>query len=178
MKILKIIGIALLSIVGLVLIIAAFLPSEFTVTRSVEIIKPVDSVYAVVADFGQFPKWNPWAEKEKAALPFTVTGMAGTVGNAYAWVGTETGVGSMTITAVEPGKSITQDLVFTAPFQSASVVTWTFESSANGTKATWSNNGKSLYPMGRIFGVMMDKMIGPDFEKGLSNLKTLMEKSN
>ena len=177
MKILKIIGIGLLSIIGLFLIVAAFLPSQFTVSRSIEINKPVDSVYTVVADFGQFPKWNPWAGYEKEGmLTYTISGVAGTVGNAYAWVGPETGAGSMTINAIEPGKTIAQDLIFTAPFPSASVVTWTFEPTASGTKATWSNTGKSDYPVGRIFGVMMDKMIGPDFEKGLSKLKATLEK--
>ena len=30
-------------------------------------------------------------------------------------------------------------------------------------------------PIGKFFGLMMDKMVGPDFERGLNNLKSLCE---
>jgi hypothetical protein len=32
-------------------------------------------------------------------------------------------------------------------------------------------------PVNRYFGVMMDRLVGPDFEAGLANLKALAEKS-
>jgi hypothetical protein len=174
MKILKTIGIALVSIIGLALIIAFFLPSEFTVSRSTVINTSADSVYAYVADFNQFQKWSPWVEQEPNAV-ITLSGDASTIGSNYAWNGTITGSGSMSITALDAGKSIEQSLVFTAPFPSTSTIKWTFETSEQGTKATWSNTGKLDYPIARFFGLGMDKMLGPDFEKGLSNLKKNLE---
>ena len=107
MKILKIVGISLGALVGIVLLAAAFLPSEFTVSRSIEIAKPADSVYATVTDFSVFTQWSPWVEKEPN-IKVTLSGDKGTVGSSYAWVGTITGQGSMTISALEPGKSVTQ----------------------------------------------------------------------
>jgi hypothetical protein len=44
------------------------------------------------------------------------------------------------------------------------------------TQVTWvmdSDNGWN--PISRWFGVFMDKMLGPDFEKGLAGLKSLSE---
>jgi hypothetical protein len=43
------------------------------------------------------------------------------------------------------------------------MVTWDFE----------SDNG--LNPMSRIFGKMMDKFLGPDYQNGLNKLKTVCE---
>ena len=45
-----------------------------------------------------------------------------------------------------------------------------------GTSVTWgftSDNGNN--PMFRWMGLMMDGWVGPDYEKGLNNLKKLVE---
>ncbi len=174
MKILKIIGISLGALVGIILLVAAFLPSEYNVSRSIEISKSADSVYAVVSDFSVFTRWSPWSEKEPN-IKVTITGEKGTVGSSYAWVGTATGQGRLTISSLELGSYINQNLVFLTPFESKSEVSWTFEPSLNGTKTTWSNKGHLDYPLGRFFGLGMEKMLGPDYEHGLANLKKYIE---
>ncbi|MBY0425218.1 MAG: SRPBCC family protein [Cytophagales bacterium] len=174
MKILKIVGISLGVVIGIFLLVAAFLPTEYTVSRSTEIAKPADSVYAVVSDFTTFTSWSPWAEMEPTAV-VTLSGPLKEVGSKYAWVGTTTGQGSMTISALEPGKSITQDLAFLVPFESKSTVYWSFEPTATGTKTTWTIKGPNPYPVGRIMGLMMDGMMGKDFDRGLVKLKALVE---
>jgi hypothetical protein len=41
---------------------------------------------------------------------------------------------------------------------------------------TWTNEGEmGGNPINRWFGLMMDRMVGPDFEAGLANLKKLAE---
>jgi hypothetical protein len=46
----------------------------------------------------------------------------------------------------------------------------------NGTHLTWNfDSDMGAGPVGRWFGLTMDRMIGPDFEKGLASLKTLAE---
>jgi hypothetical protein len=175
MKILKFLGIGLVAIIVLVLVIAAFLPATYAVTRTAEINSPADSLYKIVSDFRQFEAWSPWAEYEKATI--TVTGDASTIGHFYQWVGTETGIGSMTISTLDPGKSITEDLAFKEPFESKAKVLYTFEPTASGaTKVTWTTSGDSDYPVGRLFGLTMDGMLGKDLEKGLANLKKYSEK--
>ncbi len=48
----------------------------------------------------------------------------------------------------------------------------------NGTRVTWTNEGDmGGNPVNRYFGLMMDRLVGPDFEAGLANLKGLAEKS-
>ncbi len=47
----------------------------------------------------------------------------------------------------------------------------------SGTRVTWTNEGDmGANPVNRYFGLMMDRMVGPDFEAGLKNLKALAER--
>jgi carbon monoxide dehydrogenase subunit G len=51
------------------------------------------------------------------------------------------------------------------------------EPTGNATRVTWSNEGDvGANPVNRYFALMMDRMVGPDFEAGLANLKSLAEK--
>lgn len=67
---------------------------------------------------------------------------------------------------------------FLKPFKSSS--TTAFELSAEGaaTSVTWKMIGP-ITPMVRVMSIFrsMDKMIGPDFDKGLEQLKAVAERS-
>ena len=53
----------------------------------------------------------------------------------------------------------------------------TLEPAGNATRVTWSNEGDvGANPVNRYFALMTDRMVGPDFEGGLANLKSLAEK--
>ena len=45
-----------------------------------------------------------------------------------------------------------------------------------GTKVTWDFDSKLNGIMERWFGLMFERWIGPDYEKGLANLKAFVEK--
>ena len=47
---------------------------------------------------------------------------------------------------------------------------------AGSSKVTWSNGGDlGMNPVGRYFGLFMDRMMGPDFQSGLEKLKSKVE---
>lgn len=173
MKILKYVAYGLGALILILSIVPAFLPDKYVVERSIEISKPVDSVYLAVADFNSYLKWNPWSQMEPTSQQ-TIEGEPATVGSKWSWNGKELGKGSLTIMYLEPGKSITSNLVFVEPFQSTATDSWKFEPTANGTKATWHNEGGFDY-FDRYFGLVMDKMLGGQCETGLKNLKSLCE---
>jgi len=52
---------------------------------------------------------------------------------------------------------------------------WNFSDSENGTLVTWTNEGELAYPLMRYFGLLLDNMLGPDFEQGLARLKMYIE---
>ena len=66
--------------------------------------------------------------------------------------------------------------VSVAPFKSQNIVTYTLDSTSEGTDVTWKMTG-SLNVMMRVIGLIkpMDKLVGPDFEEGLANLKRVAE---
>jgi hypothetical protein len=56
------------------------------------------------------------------------------------------------------------------------LVTFALSAAGESTKVTWSMSGKNNF-IAKLFGLFMnvEKMCGNDFEKGLANLKTLLE---
>jgi len=67
-------------------------------------------------------------------------------------------------------------LDFIKPFASTSTATFALAPGATGTHVTWSMDG----PMNFISKAMclvksMDSMVGPDFDRGLGNLKSVVE---
>jgi len=175
MKVLRTILIIILALIVLFLIVALFLPSSFSVERSIEINKPVDFVYNTVLDFEKRTQWDPWVEKDADATTSFELGDSTGVGNTWAWQGEIVGSGNLTVDKVIPNEKIHSKLVFISPQQMESDVIWKFAPVENGTKVTWGLAGEVDYPVGRFFGMMMDGYIGPDYEQGLQSLKQLCE---
>jgi Polyketide cyclase / dehydrase and lipid transport len=174
MKILKTIFYVILGLIALIFVVALFLPSEYKVERSVEINKPVGIVFGYVADFNNFREWNPWSSLEPNHS-FEVSGDSGQVGQKYHWDGNIIGTGEMIFTELKPYELIKSDILFLAPEQANGVVDFIFDGEENRTKISWSLTGSADYPLGRFFGLMMDSFLGPDFEKGMINLKNMCE---
>lgn len=174
MKILKYLAYGLGAVLVIFCIAPVALPNKYVVERSIEINKSADSVYLAVADFNSYLKWNPWTQMEPTANN-TIEGAPATVGSKWSWEGKEVGKGGLTILALEPGKSIQSSLVFIEPMQSQASDSWKFEATPQGTtKVTWHNEGGFGY-FDRYFGLMLDGMLGGQFETGLKNLKSLCE---
>ena len=175
MKILKRILVGLTVLLGLLLIVGLFLPSEFHVERRAEIAAPVDSVFKLVENTNNLVQWNPWSELDPESKNETSTPPTG-VGAYWYWDGEIIGKGSMTLAALESNKSLEYILRFDEPKMDPSDILFKFSATATGTEVVWINVGKLNYPIGRYFGLMMDSMLGSDFEKGLANLKAMAEK--
>jgi len=173
MKIIKIIGITLLSLIGIILIIPLFLSSSFTVSRSVEVDAPKDSVYAYLSDFNNFTEWSPWAKMEKGTLKYKVAGTG--VGSTYSWEGNQIGKGKMTLTSLEP-TVINVKMLFIAPWEAEGQVQWIVEPVGSKTKVTWNYSQGNLKYFQRYFNLTADKMMGGAFDEGLGYVKAGIEK--
>lgn len=174
MKFLRMLVIAIVAIVALVLIIAIFLPSQVSVERSTVINASDSTVFANLSSYLSRAQWDPWLKLEPSAK-FTLSGPETGVGASYAWEGQEIGSGTMTIKEIVPMKSVHSELVFLTPQSGTSQVFWYIEPQADGTKVTWMFQSEMGWPIERYFGLMMDGMLGPDFERGLANLKSMIE---
>lgn len=178
MKTLKIILILLGVIIAIALIAAIFLPNSYEVQRKIIIKKPANMVFYQIADFKNWEKWSPWNASDKDAK-FTFAGQDGKVGSKMMWDGDTIGKGSMTITKIHEFDRIETDLELIHPWSMKSHEFFTFDHGHGNTLLTWYDVGKLSYPLGRIMNLFynMDKLMGPDFEKGLKNIKALLEKA-
>ena len=162
----------LIIIIGLAIYIAVQ-PNSFEVSRERTVEAPAAVLYDNVIDFKNWESWSPWVEKEpdlKLMFPEQTAG----VGGSYSWEGKD-GLGSMKTTDAAPYESIDQELQF-EDFKPSSIK-WTFEpTSDNKTKVTWKMNSEEVPFMFKGFAALsggFDKMIGPDFERGLSKLDSI-----
>ena len=173
--IVKILGV----IAALVLIISAigliFFSSHIHVDRSVVINQDRASTFNFLNDLKNQAAWSPWQEKDpKAKYEFT----SNTVGEGaeMKWTSEvkDVGNGSMTISTATPDSVIRMDLNFMENGVAKS--SYVVVPDSNGTKVIWSLDVEAgANPLLRIMGKFMDGMVGKDFEKGLSKLKTVLE---
>ena len=176
MEILKtIIYILVIAILAL-LAYAATRPNTFRLQRSTVIKAPPEKVFGMIQDFKQWTGWSPW-EKIDAELKRTYSGTPAGVGTIYEWLGKKTGQGRMEITEADPGRKVSLKLDFIKPFKANNITDFELSPQDGGTRVNWAMHG----PLGLMQRVMhiffnMERMVGPDFERGLANMKALAEK--
>ncbi len=173
---LKKILIAVAVVIVVFLVIVALQPAEFRVTRSANVAAPPSAVFDQVNDLHKFEKWNPWG-KIYPAMKVSYEGAAAGVGAVYKWAGNnEVGEGKMTITESRPSDLVRIKLEFLKPFASTADTEFTFKPEGNQTAVTWSMAGKNNFMAKAMCLFMsMDKMIGSQFEKGLADMKAMVE---
>ncbi|MFM0730617.1 SRPBCC family protein [Paraburkholderia sediminicola] len=172
---LKTILITVVAAVALLLIYAATRPDNFRIERSVRIAAPPERVYALIDDMHQFNRWNPFLRKDPATQG-TYSGAPSGKGARYGWQSEKIGVGQMEIVDTTAPSSVTMKLDFLKPFEAHNMAEFELKPEAGATQVTWAMHGPApfLSKLMQVF-VSMDKMVGKDFEDGLSNLKTLAE---
>src|SRR5262245_45399381 len=159
------------------IIVVATRPADFRVSRSATIPAPADLVFAQVNDLHKFQDWSPWA-KIDPNCKLTFEGPPAGVGASFAWAGNkDVGEGRMTIIESKPGELVKFRLEFLKPFEATNTAQFDFKPAGNQTDVTWSMFGQNNFMM-KAFSMFMDcdKMVGPDFEKGLANLKSVVTK--
>ncbi|HUP98711.1 MAG TPA: SRPBCC family protein [Usitatibacter sp.] len=168
---LAVVGIFALAIVGA----GFFLPSKFEVSRSVVINAPAEKVYDLVADPRQWKSWSAWHARDPK-MDLTYSGPPFGQGAKWAWKSASEGAGQMEFTRVEPNRRVEYSLVF-AEFGMRSAGAFFLEPSPAGSKITWTNGGDvGTNPLKHYLAWGMDRLVGPDFEQGLANLKAVAEK--
>lgn len=171
-------------LVGLVVVILVFVlivalqPSAYTVERSTTIEAPAAEVYPIVNDFHKWQHWSPWAKLDPNSK-ITFSGEESGKGAIFAWDGNEdVGAGQMTITESQPHELVRIHLEFTRPFADQCTTQFALAPSDGGTELTWTMTGENNF-VGKMFCLFMnlDEMVGKDYEKGLANIKSLVESS-
>ncbi|MFN3861683.1 MAG: SRPBCC family protein [Roseateles sp.] len=176
MKVLKLLLVLIVVLLALLVGGGLLLSPKFSLSRSVTINAAPEEVYALVADPRGWKQWSVWNRRDPA-MAIEYSGPASGPGAVWAWKSKTEGDGRMTFTTAEPGRQLGYELFF-PDFGTTSTGELRLEPNGGGTQVTWTMNGDmGANPVYRWMGLFMDKMVGPDFDAGLANLKALAEKS-
>jgi hypothetical protein len=169
--------------IGLVLLLAAaavvvwMQPDDYRLTRSTAIAAPAAAVFAQVNDLRKWDDWSPWAKLDPNAK-VTFSGPPAGVGASFQWDGNDKiGAGTMSITESKPNERVATRTDFIKPFEGSSRSDFVFSEQNGQTNVIWTMTGTQNFIGKAICLVMnMEKTVGPDFEKGLAQLKQVAER--
>jgi Polyketide cyclase / dehydrase and lipid transport len=173
---LKTILIVLAVAIAAILAFAASRPDHFRVARSIRIAAPPQAIHALVEDFRQWPRWSPYENRDpdmKRTLGAATKGK----GAVYGWEGNNNvGAGRMEILDDSLSKIVIK-LDFLRPFEAHNIAEFSIVPAGDAVDVTWAMSGPSPF-VSKLMGIVfsMDRMVGGDFETGLSNLKSEAEK--
>ena len=110
MKILKTLLSIVIVLIIVVVVVGLFLPTSYTVERSIVIDAPPAKIHRYVGDLNNWNSWEPWREGDPS-LVITHGEKTKGVGASQSWVG-DSGDGALTFTKDSPTEGIEYELVF------------------------------------------------------------------
>lgn len=173
---LKIILVTIAVLIAGLLIYASMQPDQFRIERSTRIQAPADRIFPLINDLHQWSVWSPY-EKKDPGMKRTFSGQDSGTGAAYAWEGnSDVGSGRMEIVDITPPSRILIQLDFFTPFAARNQAEFTLADSGDSTQVTWAMTGPAPF-LSKLICLFfdMEKMVGPDFEAGLADLKRIAE---
>ncbi|MCA9092789.1 MAG: SRPBCC family protein [Planctomycetaceae bacterium] len=177
-SLLKKILLGVISLILLLVIIVALQPEDFKISRSMSMDASPEKIFPQVNDLTLFNGWSPWAKLDPDQK-LTISDPSSGVGASHAWKGNSSvGEGKMTIVESLTNERVGMKLEFIRPFQCNNDVEFTFNPNGDQTEVTWTMTGKNNF-MAKLMGLLMnmDKMVGGQFEEGLTNMKKIVESS-
>jgi uncharacterized protein YndB with AHSA1/START domain len=168
-----------LAIVGAIalaaVVVGLFLPSTFAIRRSIDIAAPADRVYDYIVEPRKWSEWSVWTRRDPN-MRVVYSGPPFGMGARWTWESKSEGNGTMEFTRVEPNRRVEYALFF-PDFNMRSTGELRLEPANGTTRVTWTNEGDvGGNPLKHYLAAAMDRMVGPDFQQGLANLKALAEK--
>ncbi len=161
------------AIIIFIMVIPIFLPGDVTVEVTTGIKASPETVFNEVNVLRNWKSWSPF--EEDSTMVDKYSGADKGVGARRTWTSRHMGNGNMVITKSVPWRLIETKLDFGTP--GAAEGTWTFTNKHGNTQVKWQLHILRLqYPFGKWLGLIMDKMTTPVLEKGLNNLKIIIEK--
>lgn len=162
-------------LVGALMVGSQFLPSQFRVERSVTIAAPPARVFPAIGDLARWREWAPWHVRDPE-MEVTYSVLTDCEGAWMAWQSRREGRGRVTIVRrVSP-----ESLLYRQEFEGMPLeVRGAFalvRGGAGQTIVTWRVEGTlGRSPLVRWFGMLQERLQGPELERGLAALQTRIE---
>jgi hypothetical protein len=165
------------AVIAIPLIAALFRPATYRIERTATIKAPAATIHAQINDMRAMNSWSPFNAKDPN-IRGEYKGPPAGPGARYDFAGnSDVGKGTLSIVASQPGK-VTFKLDMIEPMEGHNDIDFFLVPKGESTEVTWSMHGPSPYVQKLITLFLdMDKMVGSEFEKGLSTLKARVEKA-
>ena len=179
MKILKNTLFTLTAIIVLLLLISLVLPNTVKVERSIEIKAQNKQAFKLVNNLKEWTKWSPWHQIDTNAQ-LNYSAITEGAGASFTWKSNNPQMGEGSLQIIESYSDTLINALMRFRESGVANVSFKFETLNEGGKITWSieNNSDKMplfyRPFSKYFFLMMDQMVGPDFEKGL--LKPIVDR--
>lgn len=177
MNILLTILVIIVTLVGLLLIIALFVKKEYIIEREIIINKSKQEVFNYVKFLKNQDNYSKWVMTDPG-MKKNFRGTDGTVGFVYAWDSDNknAGKGEQEIKGITEGEKIDVEVRFFRPFESVAKTPIKTETvSVNQTRVKWGMEGRSKYPL-NLMNLFILGILGKDLETSLSTLKGILER--
>lgn len=172
--VMKPIGIGILAATLVVVIVGLILPSQYNVQRELVINTSPERIHQFTSDLETWSEWTPWF-KDDPSLEVTLGSITKGAGAHQVWTAKKGG-GELTVTRSEPDWGVVYDMDLSGS-RPQSTCAMRYEVMADSTRVIFEMRGDMGWNlMGRFFNLLMDPMVGPLFEDGLTRLKLLAEK--
>jgi uncharacterized protein YndB with AHSA1/START domain len=172
---LEIFGAGVAVVIATILILAARRPDVCRIERSIVIAAPPERIFPLIDDLRAMNEWNPFANQPCVTNRYS--GPERGVGAADDFDGgSKAGVGRIEIVESLAPTRVALSLRMDRPMKCDNRVEFTIEPQPGGSRVAWTMTGRQSF-MGKLFGLVMnpEKMVGGTFEKGLADLKRLVE---
>jgi hypothetical protein len=168
----------LLALIAAFVIYIALQADKYRVERTVTMAAPEGKVFENVNDLQNWEAWSPWAKIDPDAK-LTFEGPGAGKGATMTRDGDDNvGAGTMTIVESNPDSAVNLKVTFTRPFECGVSSDFRFTSKGDQTEVAWAMHGTHSF-VEKAFCVFFDGlgMMGTDIDKGLSQLKAVVEQS-
>lgn len=155
----------------------SLLPDSFRIARSIVIDAPPEVIFEHINNFHNWTEWSPWAKIDpdmKAEYGGTPQGYGAT----YSWSGNkQVGVGDMEIVESRQGERVRIKLNFEKPFKATNDVQFDLKPmGGDRTEVAWAMSGRHEFVGKAIYKFYnIGKAVGEQFDKGLADLKKVVE---
>ncbi len=179
MKLLKKLSLGFLILIALLFLISFVLPQKQQVERSIEISASAEKIFPHLSNPKLFHEWSPWTLYDPD-MKVVFTGPESGKGAKVSWQSDDPNVGTGTsvVTEAVENQSLNFDMDFGDQGKATSFFTLKpTPTDSKKTQVTWGfevDTGNN--PIMRWMGLMMDKMVGSEYQKGLEALKKMIEK--
>lgn len=167
----------LLGIVISLVVFGLFLPREIVIERDRVIDHPREIIFEVMQDFRHFPQWSPWFD-HSPNTEFRFERPGSGIGSSMSWIEPRSGrSGRLWVVGLNRLNSIEMQLELG---EVESDMSFRIEQAAEfGYRVSWAMRMEvgALDLVGRYTGLLLQRLVGRDYDEGLDRLARYLDQS-